>query len=136
MDATDQRPEYEASARNLAHYLAPSDGLRIADTAHALGPFIDRRCSPTLLRQSTTSSQRFAPMQSGATGSRVRRHSTRGTTVLRRKQRASGRAPEKRRERIMVTFPEAASDFGLVRDLVANGMNIARVNCAHDSQAE
>ncbi|MDZ7923870.1 MAG: pyruvate kinase [Marinagarivorans sp.] len=35
--------------------------------------------------------------------------------------------------RIMVTLPgEAASDFALVRQLVEAGMDIARINCAHD----
>lgn len=44
-----------------------------------------------------------------------------------------GPAPEGRNVRIMVTMPsEAASDFGLVRDLLVNGMNCMRVNCAHD----
>ncbi len=33
----------------------------------------------------------------------------------------------------MVTLPaEAATDYGLVRRLVAAGMDIARINCAHD----
>jgi pyruvate kinase len=48
--------------------------------------------------------------------------------------RVFGPARPGRRERIMVTFPtEAATNYTLVRDLVERGMNIARVNCAHDS---
>jgi pyruvate kinase len=44
-----------------------------------------------------------------------------------------GPPPAERAVRIMVTLPsEAASDFGLVRRLVAAGMDIARINCAHD----
>jgi pyruvate kinase len=40
-----------------------------------------------------------------------------------------------RRVRIMVTFPtEAATDFALVEDWLRRGMNVARINCAHDSQ--
>lgn len=40
-----------------------------------------------------------------------------------------------RRTRIMVTLPsEAAFDYQLVYDLVANGMNCARINCAHDDE--
>lgn len=36
--------------------------------------------------------------------------------------------------RIMVTMPsEAADDPDLIRDLVAGGMQVARINCAHDS---
>lgn len=41
-----------------------------------------------------------------------------------------------RRTRIMVTLPsEAADEYGLVRDLVASGMDCARINCAHDGPA-
>ncbi|HOE41062.1 MAG TPA: pyruvate kinase [Rhodoferax sp.] len=44
-----------------------------------------------------------------------------------------GPAPANRPVRIMVTLPsEAARDFAVVRDLVDAGMDIARINCAHD----
>ena len=37
----------------------------------------------------------------------------------------------------MVTMPsEAATDYDLVRDLLAAGMDIMRINCAHDSRVE
>lgn len=45
-----------------------------------------------------------------------------------------GEASTGRSVRIMVTLPsEAAADFGMVRDLVEAGMDIARINCAHDA---
>ncbi len=45
-----------------------------------------------------------------------------------------GPAPKDRDVRIMVTMSsEAADDYGLVRDLVAHGMNCMRINCAHDT---
>ncbi|CAM4403697.1 pyruvate kinase [Zobellia nedashkovskayae] len=45
-----------------------------------------------------------------------------------------GNPSEGRRVRIMVTMPShAAKDYGLVRKMVQNGMNCARVNCAHDT---
>jgi len=48
-----------------------------------------------------------------------------------------GTAPKERAVRIMVTLPStAAHDDELVNDLVAAGMDIARINCAHDSAAE
>ncbi|MEI8164495.1 MAG: pyruvate kinase [Betaproteobacteria bacterium] len=48
-----------------------------------------------------------------------------------------GVPPPGRSVRIMVTLPsEAAGDFGLVRRLVDSGMDIARINCAHDGPAE
>jgi pyruvate kinase len=50
---------------------------------------------------------------------------------------ALGEAPSNRNVRIMVTMPsEAADDPILVRDFLDRGMNIMRVNCAHDSAAE
>lgn len=46
-----------------------------------------------------------------------------------------GARPSRRSVRVMVTLPtEAAADYGLVRDLVTSGMNIARINGAHDSR--
>lgn len=40
-----------------------------------------------------------------------------------------------RRTRIMVTLPsEAAFDYQMVHDLLAKGMNCARINCAHDDE--
>ncbi len=48
-----------------------------------------------------------------------------------------GPKPEGRHVRIMVTMPsEAAKDYILVRDLLANGMNCMRVNCAHDHEED
>src|SRR5699024_22836 len=39
-----------------------------------------------------------------------------------------------RNERILVTMPSAAgSDYGLVESLITSGMNMARINCAHDN---
>jgi pyruvate kinase len=47
-----------------------------------------------------------------------------------------GGVPGSRRVRIMVTMPtEAADDYGLVFELLRSGMNCARINCAHDTQA-
>lgn len=44
-----------------------------------------------------------------------------------------GESPAGRRSRIMVTLPgEAAGDPGFVIDLARRGMDIARINCAHD----
>lgn len=44
-----------------------------------------------------------------------------------------GPAPAHRRNRIMVTLPsEAATEPDLVRELAECGMDVARINCAHD----
>jgi pyruvate kinase len=48
-------------------------------------------------------------------------------------ERLLGAAQRGRGVRIMVTLPsEAAGDYGLVRRLVHAGMDVARINCAHD----
>jgi len=45
-----------------------------------------------------------------------------------------GPPPSKRKVRIMVTMAtDAATDYELVYDLVQNGMDVMRINCAHDS---
>jgi len=47
--------------------------------------------------------------------------------------RLLGESSKAREVRIMVTLPsEAAADFAVVRGLVDAGMEIARINCAHD----
>jgi pyruvate kinase len=47
-----------------------------------------------------------------------------------------GPAPIGRRVRIMVTMPsEAADDYLLVHDLLQQGMDCMRINCAHDNAA-
>lgn len=44
-----------------------------------------------------------------------------------------GASPPEHRTRIMVTMPsEAATDPAMIRDLLARGMSIMRINCAHD----
>jgi pyruvate kinase len=57
-----------------------------------------------------------------------------GRRLLReRARKIFGEAPTERSEYIMVTMPtEAASDFELVDNLIASGMDAARINCAHD----
>lgn len=45
-----------------------------------------------------------------------------------------GAAPKNRRLRMMVTIPtEAVDNYQLVEQMVENGMNCARINCAHDA---
>ncbi len=48
-----------------------------------------------------------------------------------------GPEPAERPTRIMVTLgKDAASNFSVVKDLVQAGMDIARINCAHDTPAD
>ena len=53
--------------------------------------------------------------------------------LVRHSDNLLGAAPAGRSVRIMVTMPgEAASDYSLVHDLLQQGMNVMRINCAHD----
>jgi len=45
-----------------------------------------------------------------------------------------GKRPPHRSVRIMVTIPsEASEDYSLVKEMLVNGMDCARINCAHDT---
>jgi pyruvate kinase len=58
----------------------------------------------------------------------------RGTRLLERhSDEALGPTPSGRQVRIMVTLGIEATDYSLVRALVAAGMDVARINCAHDT---
>jgi pyruvate kinase len=47
-----------------------------------------------------------------------------------------GKPPAHRRVRILVTLPgTAADDYALIRDMILQGMDCARINCAHDDSA-
>jgi pyruvate kinase len=61
-----------------------------------------------------------------------------GSSLLERNAyEALGEVPDDRRVRIMVTMPsEAASDPAMIRDFLLRGMNIMRINCAHDGPKE
>ena len=44
-----------------------------------------------------------------------------------------GESPQNRYSRIMVTMPtEAAENYQFIYDLISRGMNVVRINCAHD----
>ncbi len=64
--------------------------------------------------------------------------SRRGPALLHRHAKALlGEAPASRGVRIMVTLPsESASNPALIEALVAAGMDIARINCAHDTATQ
>jgi len=136
-------PSYSASARNFAHYLA----LRHADR-RPLQESLDRIGVSSLgLAESNVlanldkvlgillqlagehwqSHCKDEPVNIQSSRKLLEQH----TTAL------LGPPPSGRAVRIMVTLPpEAASNFGLVRQLIDSGMDIARINCAHDGATE
>lgn len=134
-------PEHRSSARNLVHYWAIRQfdlrGLQAGLAAFGLSS-LGRSESHV---QATLAAVRSAiiamlggrweppPPSAVPIGQ--------GPEILRqRSAELLGPRPPYRTTRIMVTLPsEAATDPDLVRRLVQCGMNIARVNCAHDDAA-
>ncbi|MEO1062453.1 MAG: pyruvate kinase [Actinomycetota bacterium] len=136
----DVHASHRESARNLAHYLA----LRRHDL---------RRLQPELTRLGLSSLGRteahvFAGVDAATTAAArlagidppteppagpVPTFDTGPALLAERTAALLGPEPEGRTTRIMVTLPsEAATDPALVRRFVDEGMDCARINCAHD----
>ncbi|MBC7162794.1 pyruvate kinase [Immundisolibacter sp.] len=138
----DVQPHWQASAVNLAHYLAMRrhdirhlqerlawvgvSSLGRAET-HALAS-VDKVLGLLHLVVGQTWTARSGDEPVGA---------QRGPALLaQHAERLFGPPPQARGVRIMVTLPStAASDDTLVAMLVQGGMDIARINCAHDTPA-
>lgn len=132
-------PEFRPSARNLAHYLSLRQGDRrpLQESLARIGTSSLGRAESNVLAnldkvlgilhrlQGLPWQARSAEEPVGI--KRSRRLLERHTAAL------LGEPPAGRTVRIMVTLPsEAASDYVLTRQLVAAGMDVARINCAHD----
>ena len=130
------------SARNLAHYIAlrrhdirdlqeklTANGLSSLGRAEA--DILGAVDSVLRVLRNLVGEEAFAGV-SKDTGE------VRGWDLLERNTNALlGPPPKDRDTRIMVTMPsEAAQDFGLIRDLLLNGMDCMRINCAHDGPTE
>ena len=134
---------YKASARNLAHYLA----LRHSDRRD-LQEWLSRVGLSSLGRAEShvmANLDKVLGILHRLTGQPWAPHSIdepvgiKSSHKLLERHTAEllGATPSERVVRIMVTLPsEAAADFGLIRRLVASGMDIARINCAHDGPVQ
>ena len=133
-------PSYLASARNLVHYLE----LRRVD----LRPLQEKLARLGISSLGRSESHVLANIDKALgilhrlAGLDWRGHAkdepaginTSRSLLERHTQALLGAPPPGRRVRIMVTLPsEAATDYGLVKKLVAAGMDVARINCAHDT---
>jgi len=130
-------PEHRADALNLVHYLA----LRHGDVRHLQRRLLERglsslgRCEPHVL----------ATVQSVSCALNGRPPTLAPTTLSFEEGRGAldrntdallGPRPQGRVPRVMVTLSsEAADNYLLVRHLVASGMDVARINGAHDNPA-
>jgi pyruvate kinase len=136
-------PDYRESARNLVHYLTlRSDDLRPIQAklswlglsslgqseSHVLAN-VDKVLGLLHRLSGQNWEDKSAEEPAGSVRSRyLMEHHT---------KRLLGVKPTGRPVHIMVTLPsDAASDFSVVRQLVDAGMDVARINCAHDGAQE
>jgi pyruvate kinase len=137
--AAEVHPDHRASARNLLDYLA----LR----RHDIRPLQSKLARLGLSSLGRTEQHVLGSLHTvlkvlhklgGADpitpASRAAPQLGQGTTLLEKNTEALlGEAPAARHVRIMVTMPpEAATRYELVRDLLVQGMDCMRINCAHD----
>ncbi|MGA8074506.1 MAG: pyruvate kinase, partial [Candidatus Acidiferrales bacterium] len=139
-DESDVHPEHQASAKNLLHYLAlrRHDIRELQEQLAALGLSSLGRTESHVISALHRVMDVLAQLAGTERPVREMIEPTvapiQGQKLLERNTDALlGRAPSGRKVRIMVTMPsEAGANYELVRDLVLNGMNCMRINCAHD----
>lgn len=134
-------PKFYESARNLIHYVAMRrvDFRDIQEQLSFLGLASLGRAEKSVLSSIRTVKNALRKISTGLDydieqGHREfeessRRLDTHINDIL-------GAASDGRDVRIMVTLPEeTAKDLQLIKQLITSGMNIARINCAHDDEA-
>jgi pyruvate kinase len=139
----DISPQYQDSARNLAHYLTlrREDRRPLQETLARMGvSSLGRSESHVLANLDKVLGilHRLAglPWTDRSSEEPAGLHDSR-ELLERHTQDLLGAPSAGRDVRIMVTLPsQAAIDTRLVRQLVGAGMDIARINCAHDGPLE
>ena len=132
--------EYTASAINLASYLAlrQNDLCELQDELSRFGMYSLGRSEAyvvdnlnKVIQTLTLAVGDKAPVQPV---NHISVNITRGMHILEQHTQALfGATPTNRKVRIMVTLAaNAGEDYELVRDLLQQGMDCARINCAHD----
>ena len=138
-----EREEFLPSARNLAHYIAlrRRDLRKLQLDLMPWGLSSLGRCEARVLpslNAVTTALRTLASIPGGPPPEPDAADFFRGHDLLRKHSEAVlGPTDANRAVRIMVTLPTAAAyDYELVHQLVAQGMDIARINCAHNGADE
>lgn len=134
------QPQHRSSARNLVHYVAIRQHdlrpLQISLSAYGLSSL--GRTESEVLSWLLTVIETVAAMLEGRHRHDIWGALDSGDLVLERNTMATlgdVHSSADRDTRIMVTMPsEAADDDALVRRMGAAGMDLARINCAHDDE--
>jgi pyruvate kinase len=132
------RPGFREGARNLVHYLAlrKSDTEEMRTALRRLGLYSLAHAERNVLGSLEAVLRAIDALTEGkAVSPEVLEAAvqTRNPSAEEHRQAILGPAPEGRDASIMVTLPsEAAHNRALVDEMLAAGMNLARINCAHD----
>ena len=131
-------PEFREGAHNLVHYLAfrELDTQVLRDSLRRLGLYSLAHAERNVLG-SVGAVQRAVDALTGIAvadpAELSRDMSTSNPSADAHRHAILGPSPDGRRVSIMVTLPtETAENGELVAEMLAAGMNLARVNCAHD----
>ena len=134
-------PQFKESARNLVHYLAlrQSDLRGLQETLSSLGLSSLGRSERNVLGSLRVVSTALGALRGEPASivSDTQEELALDNAVARRhKEALLGAGPPGRDASIMVTMPtEAGDNKELVAEMLAAGMNVARINCAMDDEA-
>jgi pyruvate kinase len=134
-------PSMRESAYNLVHYLAVRrhDVRQLQDELTRLGLSSLGRMEAHVMASLQTVLQVLFTLRRGTLSEELLEDppitfDTGGALLAEHAIAILGPSPAGRETRIMITMPgEAADDPDLIKELVAAGMGIMRINCAHDS---
>lgn len=133
-------PKLRQSAENLVHYLAlrQADIGDLQDDLAVLGLSSLGRANRNVISsieaiQGALSGVSAATISDGPADRNALDRANQ--TADEHKKSILGDSPVERDTSIMVTLPtEAATDKSLIPEMLAAGMNVARINCAHDDE--
>ena len=134
-------PDFREGAQNLVHYLAlrKLDTQALRDALRRLGLYSLAHAERNVLGTVGAVQRAVDALTGAATADPdelTRAIRTTNPSADAHRHALLGPTPEGRDVSIMVTLPtEAAESPELVAEMIAAGMNVARVNCAHDDAA-
>ncbi|NNF17411.1 MAG: hypothetical protein HKN70_11745 [Gammaproteobacteria bacterium] len=135
-------PKFHTSAKNLVHYLAlrQVDIRDLQQTLSFMGLSSMGRAEKNVMANLRAVRKALRKVSTGQDCDPDSEHGNFADSGIKLQQHVDsllGPATNGRDVRIMVTLPsEAAVEYPLVSQMIASGMNIARINCAHDGSNE
>jgi pyruvate kinase len=141
-DIAHVHPSYVDGAKNLIHYVALRQGdiRELQEQLTALGLSSLSACEPRViasLQAVRNALLRMSGREDIDSASETDLTRKTGRQLEKHSFDLLGANPDGRDVEIMVTLPaEAADNADLVHDLVVAGMDVARINCAHEIDAD